>query len=165
MNRIKGFWSIAFTGLLTMLMLSCSVSKQGRSMKKTINGEWTLQTINVEGITSKLKAKLFNEADLNCFVGSDWNFISNNSMGSYMLTGGTNGCATVTRNIRWSIYEPKDAEKEFQFKKLDNKNNPMDDNNGFRLSVATLTENTMQLKSALTFEGQAGYIVYNFVKK
>jgi hypothetical protein len=162
MNR---FCSLLLLVLFLGLYTGCSVSKEGRSMKKTINGEWNLQTINVEGINSKLKAKVFNEAELECFIGSNWNFVSNNGSGSYALNGSPTGCQSITRNIRWTVYEPKDAEKEFQFKRLDDKKNPMDDNNGFRLDVGTLTETTMQLKSAITFEGKAGNIVYNFVKK
>ncbi len=162
MNR---FCSLLLLVLLLGLYTGCSVSKEGRSMKKTINGEWNLQTINVEGIDSKLKAKVFNEAELECFIGSNWNFVSNNGSGSYSLNGSPTGCQSITRNIRWSVYEPKDADKEFQFKRLDDKKNPMDDNNGFRLDVGTLTETSMQLKSAITFEGKAGNIVYNFVKK
>lgn len=134
-------------------------------MKKSINGSWVLQTVNTEGITAKFAANVFNEADLNCFIGSSWNFISNNNTGSYNLVGGNTGCSTLQRNIRWTIYEQKDEPKEFQFKRLDEKNNPMDDNSGFRLSVTMLDNNTMQLKSAITFENKPGNIVYNFVKK
>ncbi|MEP7141659.1 MAG: hypothetical protein ABI707_02255 [Ferruginibacter sp.] len=155
------FGLMIIAGLLT----ACSVSKEGRTIKKSINGSWTLQTVNTEGITAKFAAKVFNEADLDCFIGSSWNFISNNSSGSYTLVGGPAGCSTLQRNIRWSIYEQKDAPKEFQFKRLDEKNNPLDDNNGFRLSVTMPDDNTMQLKSAITFEGKPGNIVYNFVKK
>ncbi|MDO9374121.1 MAG: lipocalin family protein [Bacteroidota bacterium] len=150
---------------LVISFTACSVSKEGRSIRKSINGDWNLQSVNVEGIDSKLKAKVFNEADLECFIGSSWNFVSNNGMGSYTLVGNTSGCSSLTRSIRWSVYEPKGADKEFQFKRLDDKKNPMDDNNGFRMAVGTLTETTMQLKSAITFEGKAGNIVYNFVKK
>lgn len=154
-------------GLLLMvsLLAACSVSKQGRTMKKSINGEWTLQTVNTEGINTQFAAKVFNEADLNCFLGSSWRFNSNNSSGSYSLVGGTKGCSTMQRNIRWSIYEQTGVSKEFQFKRLDDKLNPMDDNNGFRLGITMLEGNTMQLKSAITFEGKPGNIVYNFVKK
>ncbi|MEJ7587188.1 MAG: hypothetical protein WKI04_06470 [Ferruginibacter sp.] len=151
---------IFMTGLFT----ACSVSKEGRSIKKGIAGSWTLQTVNTEGITAKFAAKVFNESDLNCFVGSTWNFVANNSSGSYTLVGGTPGCSTLQRNIRWSVYEPKDSPKEFQFKRLDEKNSPMDDNNGYRLSV-TMGDNSMQFKSAITFEGKPGNIVYNFVRK
>jgi len=134
-------------------------------MKDNIDGEWTLQTINTEGINARFRATVFNEADLNCFVGSNWNFNATNSLATYTLTGGTSGCATLQRNIRWSIYEPKDAPQEFQFKRLDDKRKTMDDNNGFRLAVSMLDKSSMQLKSAITFEGKPGYIVYNFIKK
>ena len=164
MKRITGIGSMGIIAVLLALLISCSVSKEARSMKKTINGDWILQTIDVEGINSKFKAKVFNEADFNCFIGSTWNFVANNGMGSYTLVGGS-GCDAITRKIRWSIYEPKDAEREFQFKRLDDKKNPMDDNDGFRLDVGAFSGNTMQLKSSITFEGKAGTFVYNFVKK
>ena len=165
MNYITGRLNLLVILSLVILFSGCSASKEGRSMRKSIDGDWNLQTVNIEGIESKLKAKVFNEADVECFIGSNWNFVSNNGMGSYTLPGATAGCPAITRSIRWSVYEPKDAEKEFQFKRLDDKKNPMDDNNGFRMAVGALTETTMQLKSAITFEGKAGSIVYNFVKK
>ena len=149
--------------MVFFLFTACSASKEGRTMKHTINGEWVLQTINVQGINTKFKATVFNEADFNCFIGSTWTFVSNNSMGTYRLSP-TAGCTATSRNIRWSIYEPKGEEKKFQFKRLDDKKNPMDDNDGFRLSVASLTDTNMQLKSAITFEGKPATIVYNFVK-
>ena len=145
------------------LFTTCSVSKEGRTMKHSIDGRWTLQTIHAEGINTKFKATIFNEADYNCFIGSAWTFISNNSMGSYTLSANGN-CAGTSRNIRWSVYEPKGEEKKFQFKRLDDKRNPLDDNDGFRLSVSSLTGTDMQLKSAITFEGKPATIVYNFVK-
>src|SRR3954465_10579178 len=86
-------------------LAACSASKQARSLKKSINGSWTLQTANTEGITEKFAAKVFNEADLNCFIGSSWDFVSNNGTGTYNLVGGTSGCSTLKRGIRWSIYE------------------------------------------------------------
>lgn len=150
---------------LTVILTACSASKEGRTLKRSINGSWTLQTINTEGITEKFAAKVFNEADLNCFIGSTWNLVSNNSSGSYTLVGGQSVCSTLQRNIRWSIYEPKDTPREFQFKRLDGKNQPMDDNDGFRLNISKLDGSKMQLTSAITFEGKPGYIVYNFTKK
>jgi len=162
MNSKKTYaWPVLL--LLMSLFVACAASKEGRTMKHSINGEWMLQTINVQGITTKFKATVFNEADYNCFIGSTWTFISNNSMGTYRLSP-TAGCTAISRNIRWSIYEPKEEEKKFQFKRLDDKKNPMDANDGFRLSVASLTETNMQLKSDITFEGKPAAIVYNFVK-
>ena len=151
--------------LFALTLSSCSVSKEARSMKKSINGDWVLQTITTEGITGVTKTTIFNEAEFGCFIGSTWNFISNNSMGSYTLVDKGKGCVPVVRLIRWSIYEPKDLPKEFQFKRLDDKKNAMDNGDGYRLIVTNLTENTMKLRSEMVFSGQSGAIIYNFTKK
>lgn len=151
--------------LFTISLNSCSVSKEARSMKKNINGDWVLQTITTEGITGVAKTKIFNEADFGCFIGSNWNFIANNSMGSYTIVDKDKDCTTLKRLIRWSIYEPKDLPKQFQFKRLDDKKNSMDNGDGFRLTVIQLDKTHMKLKSEIVFSGQAGAVIYNFIKK
>lgn len=164
MEPVKIYCSIACLFIVSFFS-ACSGTKEARTMKKTINGQWMIKTITIEGNNSIINAKVFNEADNNCFIGSSWNFISNNGMGSYTLPSGAGGCVAATRKIRWSVYEPAGEEKKFQFKRLDDKNNPLDDNNGYRLSVASLTDSTMQLKSAISFQGKPVDIIYNFVKK
>ena len=163
MNRLKIYSSAAlFTTII--FFAACSGSKEAGTMKKTINGNWTLKTIAVEGNNSIINVKVFNEANNNCFIGSQWNFISNNSMGTYTYPSGADGCVATSRKIRWSIYEPKGEEKKFQFKRLDDKNNPLDDNNGYRLNVAALTDSSMQLKSDINYEGKPVGVIYNFIK-
>ncbi len=151
--------------LFALSVGACSVSKEARSMKKNINGNWILQTITTEGITGITKTRIFNEAEFGCFIGSEWNFISNNSMGSYSLVDKSKDCTPVKRFIRWSVYEPKDLPKEFQFKRLDDKKNAMDNGDGYRLTVTELDANHMKLKSDLVLGGHAGAVIYNFVKK
>ena len=153
------------TALAIMVFTSCSVSKEARGIKKDINGNWILQTVTVEGITGVVKTTVFNEADLSCFIGSEWNFISNNSMGSYTLVDKSKNCTPVKRFIRWSIFEPKDAAKEFQFKRLDDKKNTMDNGDGYRLIVTESGDNNLKLRSDIVFEGRNSAIIYNFVKK
>ncbi len=158
----------AFCGLITAFTImgftSCSVSKEARSIKRDINGNWILQTVTAEGITGVVKTTVFNEADLSCFIGSEWNFISNNSMGSYNLVDKSKNCTPVKRFIRWSVYEPENAAKEFQFKRLDDKKNAMDNGDGYRLIVTEHSDNSFKLRSDIVFEGRAGAIIYNFVK-
>jgi len=156
---------IALFIVITAILGSCSVSKEARGIKKNINGNWILQTITTEGITSVAKTKIFNEADFGCFIGSEWNFISNNSMGSYAIVDPKKDCPSVKRLIRWSVYEPKDLPKEFQFKRLDDKKDPMDDNAGFRLKISELDDHVMKLRSEITFEGHPAAMIYNFIKK
>lgn len=151
--------------LLTGLFSACATSKQGRTFSKDIDGSWTLQSISTEGINAKFNAKVFNEADLYCFTGSTWEFNTHNSLGTYLLDNRSGKCVELKRNIRWSIYESKDAAPLFQFKRLDDKYKPMDENNGFRLGLTMVDNKTMQLKSAISLEGMSGNIIYNFVKK
>lgn len=151
--------------LFAAILGSCSVSNEGRTMQKTINGNWILQTITTEGITGVTKTKIFNEAEFGCFIGSEWNFINNNGMGSYNLVDNSKNCTPLKRNIRWTIYEPKDAAKEFQFKRLDDKKNAMDNGDGYRLTVVELDKTHMKLRTDLVFDGHAGAVIYNFVKK
>lgn len=134
-------------------------------MKKAINGNWTLKTVAIEGNNSILNVKVFNEADNRCFIGSQWNFVSNNGSGSYSFPNSANdACVATARKIRWSIYEKEGEEKKFQFKRLDEKNKPLDDNNGYRLAVASLTDSSMQLKSSITYNGNPVVVIYNFSK-
>lgn len=154
------------TAFIVMITLSCcSVSKEAGSIRKEINGNWMLETITTEGITGKVTATIFNEASFTCFVGSSWNFMSNNSLGNYSINASGTDCSTLTRTIRWSIYEPKGEAKKFQFKRLNDKKNAMDNGDGFRLEISQLTGTTMQLKSHILFEGKPATYVYNFVKK
>lgn len=162
--KLRSALGSLLTALAIIILASCSVSKEARSIKKDMNGTWILQTVTVEGITGVVKTRVFNEADLGCFIGSEWNFISNNSMGSYTLVDKSKNCTPVKRLIRWSVYEPKDAAKEFQFKRLDDKKNAMDNGDGYRLTFTEQDGNHLKLRSDIVFDGHAGAIIYNFVK-
>ena len=69
---------------ITVILTTCSTSKELRQMHRKIDGNWVLQTVVTEGASGKPKEKIFNEADFGCFIGSDWKFDRNNK-GSYML--------------------------------------------------------------------------------
>lgn len=157
--------STAVCLLLTILILSaCAGSKESRTIKGGIDGNWTLKTITVEGNSSIIKLKVFNEADNNCFIGSSWNFVSNNGTGNYTIPSSADGCDAVSRKIKWTIYEPRGEEKKFQFKRLDEKSEPLDDNNGYRLSMGSISGDSMELKSAITYAGNPVTVVYKFIK-
>lgn len=150
--------------LVAIAVCSCAASKEGRVMKKKINGEWLLKTITTEGINGKVTAKLFNEAPFNCFVGSYWSFVRNGN-GTYIFNQNGTECNAITRPIRWSIYEPKGEEKRLQFKRLGNDNKDLDNGEGFRMNIVRLTDSSMQLKSPVSFEGNQAAYLYNFVKR
>lgn len=150
---------------IVAITAGCAGSKEARTMKKSIDGKWNLETVIVDGNNAILNVKVFNEADNSCFIGSNWNFIGNNGTGEYRLLKNEGGCSNVTRKIRWTIYEPAGEEKRFQFKRLDDKNNPMDDGNGYRLTINDLTDSTMKFTSQITYNNKPVNIIYNFVKK
>ena len=151
--------------LFALLFSACSVSKEARSMKRDIKGDWVLQTITTEGISGVAKTTIFNEAEFGCFIGSEWNFVSNNGMGSYNLVDKSKDCVILKRSIRWAINEPKDLPKEFQFTRLDDNKNALDNGDGYRLTVTELDHDHMKLRAEMVFSGHAGAIIYNFVKK
>ncbi|MFT3909149.1 MAG: lipocalin family protein [Ferruginibacter sp.] len=149
----------------TILLASCSTSKEARSYKKTIDGSWQLKTVVTEGIMGKIKAEIFNEADFNCFIGSTWKFNSNNNLGSYTISKNEDACTGIKRDIRWSIYEPSGEDKQLQFKRLDTKLKEIDGSaTGFRFKIIQMDANTMQLRSDFTFENKPASFVYNFVR-
>lgn len=162
MKNIRMFFQLFF---IVASIAACSTSKEARGYKKTIDGNWQLQTVVTQGIMGKIKAQVFNEADFNCFVGSSWHFNSHNSLGTYTISKNVDECTAIKRDIRWSIYEPTGAAKEFQFKRLDNKLKEVDGSStGFRFTILQLDDKTMQLKSEFDFEGKPASFVYNFVR-
>ncbi len=151
--------------IVVAILASCATSKEARTYKKTINGNWQLKTVVSEGIMGKIKAQIFNEADFNCFVGSSWHFNSNNSLGSYSISKNGEECVALKREVRWSIYETAGEPKLFQFKRLDSKLKEMDEaSGGFRFTIIQLDNSTMQLKSDIMFEGKPASFTYNFVR-
>ena len=153
------------TFFIVLFFASCTTSKQARALKRNVEGTWQLKTITTEGITGKIKAQVLDEADLNCFIGSTWRFYKNNNLGYYEISKNGNECAAVKRNIRWSISDENGLPKMLQYKKVDNRYKDMDEGKaGFRFNILQLTDNTMQVKSDITFEGKPASFIYNFVR-
>ncbi|MEO7444092.1 MAG: lipocalin family protein [Ferruginibacter sp.] len=151
--------------LSAILFASCSVSKVARQYKSNINGTWILESAIAEDIQGTIKANIFNEASLNCFIGSMWTFNKGNSLGSYTINKNGGECVAIQRDIRWSIYEAKDEPILFQFKRLDSKLKEMDEGAGFRFTIVESTPTTMSLRNIVTFEGKSASFLYKFSKK
>ena len=150
---------------LTAVLAACSSSKQARTIKSNVDGNWQLQTVETEGIAGTVKVQVFNEADMSCFVGSMWKFNSNNSLGSYNLSKNAGDCFAIKRDFRWSIFEQADMPSQLQFKRLDAKLKEIDGNDaGYRLRVIQATETNMQLKLDITFENRPAAILFNYVR-
>lgn len=159
---MKPLLSILFSALL-LGTISCKTSKEARSIRTTVKGSWTVTDVRISGTNGKFKAKVFGEADYSCFIGSQWNFNTSTSIGTYSLGTGA-ACSVITRKIRWSIYEIKGEPKQLQFKRLNEKEKDIDDGNGYRLTINSISQNNMEVQSELIFEGKPIQIIYNFSK-
>ena len=149
---------------MTVLLTSCSSSKELRQANRKVSGNWILQTVVTEGASAKPKDKIFNEADFGCFIGSIWKFDRDNK-GSYMIVDKQKDCPAITRNFSWSFTETPNTPETITIKRFDDNNNVMNDGPGFILTVNQIEKNKMKLKSDVMIDGHAAAIIYNFVKQ
>ncbi|MBC6998373.1 lipocalin family protein [Cytophaga sp. FL35] len=151
-------------GALFLMLASCSLSKEIREQRDTINGTWILQDVSFEQ-EGDFKAKLFNDADAFCFEGSSWYFFENNSTGSYTINGNSGACPTGTRNIRWSVQEDPSGANRLQFKYIDEKKNDLYGRTGYGMDIVSLSSGSMTLKSNVNANGEMVSVIYSFNKQ
>lgn len=157
----------SFLGVLvfSLLLFSCSVSKDVRQQRNTLSGTWNLDNIRYENNQGSFKAVLFNDAEAVCFEDSEWYFRDNNSTGRYTLNQGSL-CTGGDRYIRWSVVsQPDNYSDQLQFKFIDAKNNDIGGGQGYRLTISNLSPESMTLRSNAVVGGETVTLVYEFTKK
>ena len=147
---------------MVLLFSACNSTKEIRTAKKNISGEWSVQTVTVAGTTTNDNIKVFDEAGFKCFIGSTWHFTKKNDMGYYSLQTGKD-CAAVQKNIHWS-FEKKETGTQLSFTTLDANMQFIDPNKIYFLDVAMLNATNMQLKWNISYDNKAVAIVFNFIK-
>ncbi len=153
--------SSLLTLMVSLLLFSCSTTKQVRDDRKVVDGTWTLNDVGYEDNEGDFKAKLFDDASAVCFEDSTWFFRNNNSTGSYTIQPGSL-CSGGERNIRWSIIESQGGGQQLQFKYIDEKKNDIYGRTGYRLDVVSISPSQMILKSNVTVDGSPVSVVYKF---
>lgn len=152
-------------GVSVFMLTSCSVSKDARGKRNLLSGSWTLDNISFENNTGNFKATLFNDVEDICLEGSDWFFRDNNSTGRYTIAPSTL-CNGGDRFIRWSVVEREENyTSQLQFKFIDEKLKDISGGLGYRLNIESINEQSMQLKSNVTVDGETVTVVYDFTKK
>lgn len=147
---------------LAIGLFSCGSSKTVRDSKKVIKGEWTLNTITYNE-PGKYNVTLLNDTSKDCFEGSTWQFIPNNNTGTYSIN--ESSCSTGVRNFVFTIQEVN-AETglyDFLLKPTDAKHKSVT-NQGFRLSLTSLSDTSMQWQQTVYVEGKPFVITMNFNK-
>jgi hypothetical protein len=147
---------------LVFVFTSCSLKKDNRSIRTTLNGSWQLTDIRYEGAQGRFSSVIFGDASDECFKGSEWFFRANNSNGTYAIT--KPDCATGQRNFIWSFVDGYAGSYALQIKPTDAKRNSTMNNAGYRLDVSQLDGSTMVLRSQLQVEGKPITLVYQFSK-
>ncbi len=146
-----------------MTVFACSLSKQEKTARKTVDGTWTLTKVTYDS-PGTFNATLFEDVTASCFEGSKWFFRSNNSTGTYDIIN--SDCQTGPRNIRWSSSEigKKTGNYDFTMKFTDEKKNDLQKNTGFRMALNYLDDNSMKLVQTVNFEGKPFKINLNFTR-
>jgi len=149
---------------LLVILSSCSIKKPVRQDRAIINGSWILSNISYENNTGNFKSVLFNDAQAECFEGSEWFFRNNNSTGQYTITS-SDSCNGGDRFIRWSVINNSESyTSQLQFKFIDEKFKDISGKVGYRLNIATLLNDKMILKSNASVDGNLVTLVYEFTK-
>lgn len=157
--------SILVLGLFTMLFLvGCGgAQKAVNEVKSTLKGEWTIQSVDVDSELD-LTIKLLNDATTDCFEGSNWRFIANNNSGMYKLSGFD--CANAERNFYYTVEKMNDGiSGDILLKPVNADGESIGNNQGFRITVNYLDENTMTWTQYVNYGGRRVQIDMNFKSK
>ena len=148
--------------LISISFFSCGTSKTVRDSKRVIKGNWALNTITYSK-PGTYSVDLLNDASKDCFEGSTWQFVPNNNTGTYTINN--TYCPIGDRYFVFTIQEV-DATSglyDFLLKPTDEKHKS-ETNQGFRLKLTNLSDNTMQWQQTVTVEGSPFTITMNFTK-
>nr|WP_199002537.1 lipocalin family protein [Flavobacterium sp. ASV13] len=130
-------------------------TKLDRPTQVAIKGNWILTNVSYPG-SEYIKVNSFDLADSKCFIGSTWNFISNNNKGSMALNAPS--CTGFNSPIVWSI----NNQGMFVLKILDAGIKAKKVRDGYLLKVAGLTDNSFQLIDNINVGGQVKDVTYQF---
>ena len=147
---------------LGTLLLSCKSTsvtntKVDNAVEVKMKGNWTITSVTYPG-SEYIKVNSFSVADSQCFVGSTWNFISNNNKGSMALTKAN--CPSFSSPITWFI----NKDGQFVMKILDAGIKSKKVKEGYVLYIDNQTNTSFQLLDRIEVGGKLTNVVYQFNK-
>jgi hypothetical protein len=148
--------------LLVVLFFSCkskSVTNTSLDNKteRSIKGNWSITSVSYPG-SDYIKVTSFNLADSQCFVGSQWSFVSNNNKGEMALNNSK--CTTYGSRLTWFVN--KDGNMVIKF--LEEGTKAKHTTSGYVLSVRNASEQSFQLVDKINVGGKITDVVYQFEK-
>lgn len=153
---------ILFALIATATLMSCGAPKTVQESKKVLKGYWNLDNISYDR-SGTFNVTVFNDTSSECFEGSTWRFIPNNNTGRYTINA--MDCPTGERSFIFTIMEIDQASGlyDFMVKPTDSRGRS-ENNSGFRLRLAHLSENNMQWEQTVSLEGRPFTIKMDFSK-
>ena len=148
--------------LFGSLVLACGTPKTVVQSKKVLKGYWSIDDISYSE-KGTFNVKLLNDTSRECFIGSSWRFIPNNNTGLYTINN--SNCSSGDRHFIFDIQEMNSETGLYDFllKPTDEKKKS-ENNVGFRLRLAQLTDTTMKWEQTVSLEGKPFTITMKFSK-
>jgi len=138
-----------------MILASCGSLDQKSQMG--IKGNWTISNVTYPG-SDYIKVTSFDVADSKCFVGSSWNFVSNNNKGT-MNVNGSGSCPSFTSPITWTVTKAGDFTL-----KITEGEKAKRVTQGYFLKLRNQTETSFELVDNVSVGGKTVDVVYQFSK-
>jgi curli biogenesis system outer membrane secretion channel CsgG len=147
---------------LSVLMFACkstSATSTNIDSKAQIamKGNWVISSVSYPG-SQYVKVNSFQIADSDCFVGSNWKFVSNNNKGTMALTKAN--CMAFNSPITWFV----NKDKQFVLKVLNAGLKAKKVKEGYILMLANQTPTSFQLVDKIDVAGKMTDVVYQFQK-
>ena len=134
-------------------------TKLDNKTERMLKGNWTITSVSYPG-DDFFKVNSFNLADSKCFIGSNWNFISNNNKGTMSVNNPNTTCKEFSSPITWYV----NREGNFVLKII-NDHKAKEVNYGFVLNVNDVSENSFNLVDKINVSGAIKNIKYTFQRK
>lgn len=134
------------------------------SWRSGVKGQWTLNSVEKQDFPKGASVKtIFDEAPVDCFIGSTWNLIPSGKGSIVFNAAGTSCLSGAVRNIFWSInQDPGSSSSQFMFKKIMPGDKAKDVTVGYSLNLVSANANGMALSMPLDLGGSTGYLVFHF---
>lgn len=141
-----------------LVVLAASCGSLDQKSQVGIKGNWTISSVTYPG-SDYIKVTSFDVADSQCFVGSSWNFISNNNKGTMTINSSASGCPSFSSPIVWT------STKEGNFTlKITEGEKAKRVTQGYVLKLQNQTESSFELVDNVTVGGKTVAVVYQFSK-
>ena len=150
------------------MLSACGSSKKASGYelpsRDDVKGNWQVTDIKLGAAANgeKLAFTLLNEGPKDCLIGSTWYF-PNNGKGYYTINANGAGCKPGEKSIVWS-YRKESGKAIFQYKLMEAGMQAHQIGDGYKFTILSAGDNTMELESTIQYQGSPIAITYTFTK-